>query len=189
MIPTREQAWELLREFNDEEHLLIHAKTVEGVMRHFANVYAEDPELWGVVGLLHDLDYQKFPDAHCKKTLEILRQRGVDEVVARGCASHGDGICIDLPPESQMEKTLYTIDELTGIIAAAAIMRPSRSVMDLELKSGKKKYKSKGFAAGCDRELIARGAEKMGMELDSVIAHTIQGMREVAGEIGLKGEL
>jgi len=189
MIPTREQAWTLLTEYNDDEHLLIHGKTVEGVMRHFARYYGEDEELWGVVGLLHDLDYQKYPEEHCKKAYAIMQEKGVDEVVARGCASHGHGICIDLAPESMMEKTLFTVDELTGIIAASAIMRPSKSVMDLELKSVKKKYKSKGFAAGCNREVIEKGAEMMGIELDTLISETILGMREVAEEIGLKGEL
>jgi len=187
MIPTREQAWELLTEYNESEALRTHAKTVEGVMRHFARLRGEDESLWGIVGLLHDLDYEKYPDEHCEKGLEIMRERGIDEVVARGCASHGHGICIDLEPVSEMEKTLYTIDELTGLIAACAIMRPSKSVMDLELKSVKKKYKTKSFAAGVSREVIEDGAARLGVELDAVITETILGMREVAAEIGLLG--
>ncbi|HIU34237.1 MAG TPA: HDIG domain-containing protein [Candidatus Pullichristensenella excrementigallinarum] len=185
MIPSREQAWTLLTQYNQDAHLLNHAKAVEGVMRHFARLAGEDEELWGVVGLLHDLDYEKYPQEHCKKTLEILDQAGVDAVVSRGCASHGHGVCIDLPPESRMEKTLFTIDELTGLITAVAIMRPSKSVMDLELKSVKKKYKTRAFAAGVDRDLIEKGAQMLEMPLDTVIEETILGMREVAQEIGL----
>lgn len=187
MIPTREQAWQLLTEYTQSEALLIHAKTVEGVMRHFARLRGEDESLWGVVGLLHDLDYEKYPDEHCKKGLDLMRQHGLDEIVCRGCASHGHGICIDLEPISDMEKTLYTIDELTGLIAACAIMRPSKSVMDLELKSVKKKYKTKSFAAGVSREVIEDGAARLSMPLDDVISETILGMREVAADINLLG--
>lgn len=189
MIPTREQAFELLSKHNKSDALIKHALSVEGVMRHFASLYPdEDAELWGTVGLLHDLDYEQFPDQHCAKTVEILRANGIDEVIVRGCASHGFGICSDVEPVSEMEKVLFTIDELTGLITAAAIMRPSKSVMDLELKSVKKKYKTKSFAAGVDRNLVEQGAEKLGMTLDDVIEHVILGMREVADAIGLRGE-
>lgn len=185
MIPEREEAWALLVEYNPSEALQKHALAVEGVMRHFARKLGGDEQLWGVVGLLHDLDYEQFPEQHCKKEMEIMTEKGYDPVIVRGCASHGHGICIDLAPESEMEKVLYTIDELTGLITAAAIMRPSHSVMDLELKSVKKKYKTKGFAAGVDRELIQKGADLLGMPLDEVIEETILGMREVAPALGL----
>lgn len=187
MIPTREQAWEWLCEYNDSDSLRKHALTVEGVMRHFAGLYpGEDPELWGVVGLLHDLDYEKYPDQHCTKTQEILREKGADEVIVRGTASHGYGLCCDIEPVSTMEKVLFTIDELSGLVTAAALMRPSHSVLDMEPKSVKKKFKDKRFAAGVDREVIVKGAEGLGMELDAVIAETIRGMQEVAEAIGLE---
>lgn len=189
MIPTRDQALSMLKKYNTHEALITHAKTVEGVMRHFAKLKGGDPEVWGVVGLLHDIDYEKYPDEHCKKTQEILKAEGVDDDLIRACASHGYGICCDIEPVSDMEKTLYTIDELTGLIGAAAIMRPSKSVMDLELKSVKKKYKTKAFAAGVDRDLIAKGCEMIDMPLDDVITETIMGMREVAKDIGLYGEV
>ncbi len=189
MIPTRDEALALLREYNTSDALVKHALAVEGAMRHFSRLFpGEDESLWGLVGLLHDLDYEQFPDQHCAKTAEILRQRGIDETIVRACASHGWGICSDIEPTSQLEKVLYTIDELTGLVNASAIMRPSKSVMDLELKSVKKKYKDKRFAAGCDRALIEKGAEMIPMPLDEVIEHVILGMREVAGEIGLSGD-
>lgn len=186
MIPTREEAWGWLCEYNESDSLRKHALTVEGVMRHFAGLAGEDPEEWGIVGLLHDLDYEKYPEEHCAKVQEILRERGVDEGIIRAVASHGYGICSDIEPETKLEKTLYTIDELSGLITAAALMRPSRSVMDIEVKSVKKKMKDKRFAAGVDREIIKRGAERLGMEMDEVIAETIEGMREVAEAIGLE---
>lgn len=189
MRPTRDQAYALLTEYNSSESLVKHALSVEGVMRHFSRLFeGQDEQLWGIVGLLHDLDYEKYPDQHCVKTAEIMRERGIDEVIVRACASHGYGICSDVEPISMMEKVLFTIDELTGLITAAAIMRPSKSVMDLELKSVKKKYKDKRFAAGCDRALIQQGADKIPMPLDEVIEHVILGMREVAPEIGLMGD-
>ena len=155
-------------------------------MRHLAGLYpGEDPELWGVVGLLHDLDYEKYPEQHCVKEQEILREAGADEVIIRATASHGYGLCCDIEPVSTMEKVLFTIDELSGLITAAALMRPSHSVLDMEPKSVKKKFKDKRFAAGVDREVIIQGAQRLGMELDAVIAETIQGMREVAEAIGL----
>jgi len=186
MMPTREQAWEWLCEYNQSESLRKHALTVEGVMRHFAVQAGEDPDTWGIVGLLHDLDYEQYPDQHCHKVQEILREKGADEALIRAVASHGYGMCCDIEPQSRMEKTLFTIDELSGLITAAALMRPSRSVMDLEVKSVKKKFKDKRFAAGCNREVILQGAQRLGMELDDVIAGTIQGMREVAEAIGLE---
>ena len=155
-------------------------------MRHFAALNGEDPDLWGVVRLLHDLDYEQYPDQHCAKVQEILGEKGVDEAVIRAVASHGYGMCSDIEPLSRLEKTLYTIDELSGLITAAALMRPSRSVMDIEVKSVKKKFKDKRFAAGVDREVIVKGAEGLGMELDAVIAETIRGMQEVAEAIGLE---
>ncbi len=186
MIPNREQAWEWLCQYNQSDSLRKHGLTVEGVMRHFAALNGEDPDLWGVVGLLHDLDYEQYPDQHCAKVQEILGEKGVDEAVIRAVASHGYGMCSDIEPLSRLEKTLYTIDELSGLITAAALMRPSRSVMDIEVKSVKKKFKDKRFAAGVDREVIVKGAEGLGMELDAVIAETIRGMQEVAKAIGLE---
>lgn len=186
MIPNREQAWEWLCQYNQSDSLRKHGLTVEGVMRHFAALNGEDPDLWGVVGLLHDLDYEQYPDQHCAKVQEILGEKGVDEAVIRAVASHGYGMCSDIEPLSRLEKTLYTIDELSGLITAAARMRPSRSVMDIEVKSVKKKFKDKRFAAGVDREVIVKGAEGLGMELDAVIAETIRGMQEVAEAIGLE---
>lgn len=185
MIPNREQAWEWLCQYNQSDSLRKHGLTVEGVMRHFAALNGEDPDLWGVVGLLHDLDYEQYPDQHCAKVQEILGEKGVDEAVIRAVASHGYGMCSDIEPLSRLEKTLYTIDELSGLITAAALMRPSRSVMDIEVKSVKKKFKDKRFAAGVNREVILQGAERLGMEMDTVIAETIEGMKKIADSIGL----
>lgn len=186
---TREEAWELLNEYTETQSLLKHALTVETVMRHFARLDNEDEEVWGVAGLLHDLDYEKYPEEHCQKAEEIMRERGLDEVYIRAMKCHGYGICTDTEPESKMEKVLYTIDELTGLINALCLMRPSKSVLDLEVKSVKKKFKDKSFAAGVNRDTIRSGCEMLGMELDSVIRETIEGMRENAEEIGLKGNL
>jgi predicted hydrolase (HD superfamily) len=149
----------------------------------------EDEEKWGAVGLMHDIDYQMFPDQHCIKAREILTEHGVDDEYIHAIMSHGYGMCCDVKPEHVMEKVLFTIDELTGLITACAIMRPSRSVLDLELKSVMKKYKAHGFAAGVNREVIEQGAAMLNMDLDYVITETIAGMREVAEAIGLKGEL
>lgn len=189
MKPTREQAYALLVEYNDSPALITHALAVEGVMRHFARTLGEDEEKWGVIGLLHDLDYQRFPEQHCTKVREILTERGVDEEYIHAIQSHGYGLCSDVKPEHVMEKVLYTIDELTGLINATAIMRPSRSVLDLELKSVKKKYKDRSFAAGVNREVIEQGAAMLGMSLDDVITETIAGMRDVADAIGLRGNV
>ncbi|MBC8571114.1 HD domain-containing protein [Oscillospiraceae bacterium NSJ-54] len=186
---TREDAFALLNEYTKTEHLITHALSVEGVMRHFAALQNEDAEKWGVVGLLHDLDYDQFPGEHCIKVQEILRERGIGEEIIHAVASHGYGLCCDVKPEAFMEKVLYTVDELTGLITACALLRPSKSVLDMEVKSVKKKMKTKGFAAGVNREVIQQGAEMMGWELGDVIAETIQGMRRVAPAIGLQGNL
>lgn len=187
MKPTRAQAFEILQKYNKNEALVRHGLCVEGAMRYFARKAGEDEEIWGFVGLLHDLDYELYPDEHCLKTQELLREEGIDEDIIRACASHGWGICCDIEPVTSMEKTLFTIDELTGLVYAAALMRPSRSIMDMELKSVKKKYKTKSFAAGVDRDLIERGAQMLGMQLDDVIEGVLLGMREIAPGIGLEG--
>jgi len=154
-------------------------------MKRFAREFGEDPEYWGIVGLLHDIDYEQYPGEHCRKAPELLRAAGVGEDVIHAVVSHGWTLCSDVEPTHIMEKVLFTIDELTGLVAATALMRPSKSVMDMEAKSVKKKWKTKGFSAGVNRELIARGADMLGMDLDRVIQLTIEGMREAAGETGL----
>lgn len=176
---TREEAWELLTEYNKEEFHLEHAQIVEQTMKYFAHKlgYTNEAEFWGIVGLLHDLDFEQYPDEHCIKEQEIMRERGVDERIVHATASHGYAITVDIKPEHEMEKVLYAVDELTGLIGAVAIMRPSKSVQDLELKSVKKKYKNKNFAAGCSREVIERGAEMLGWELDDLITQTIEALR------------
>lgn len=176
---TREEAWSLLTEYNQEEFHLEHAQIVEQTMKYFANQlgYQEEAEFWGIVGLLHDLDFERYPEEHCIKEQEIMRERGIDEKIIHATASHGYGITVDIKPEHEMEKVLYAVDELTGLIGAVALMRPSKSVQDLELKSVKKKYKSKNFAAGCSREVIERGAEMLGWELDDLISRTIEALR------------
>ena len=186
---TRNEALALLKEYNESDALVKHGLAVEGVMRHFARKYGEDEEKWGIVGLLHDLDYEKYPDQHCVKVQEIMQERDIDPEIIRAVASHGYGICVDIEPQSQMEKVLYTIDELTGLVNATAIMRPYKSVLDLETKSVKKKFKSKGFAAGVDREIIKKGCERLEMDLGDVIEEVILGMREVCDAIDLRGEV
>ena len=188
-VPTREEALNLLKEYNKNESLIKHALAVEGVMRYMARKRGEDEEKWGVIGLIHDLDYEQFPDKHCKKTEEILRQNDWPEEYIRAVISHGWGICTDVKPESEMEMVLYAIDELTGLVVTSALVRPSKSVMDMKAKSVKKKWKQKQFAAGVDRSIIERGAAMLGIELSEVINDTIMGMREVAEEIGLKGNV
>jgi len=185
--PTRETALALLKEFNQSESLVKHALAVEAVMRRFARQRGQDEEKWGVVGLVHDLDYEKFPDQHCRKTEEILRERRWPEEYIRAVVSHGWGICSDVKPESEMEKVLFAIDELTGLVTTSALVRPSKSVLDMEASSVKKKWKDKRFAAGVDRSIIEKGAAMLGMELPALITETILGMREVAEDIGLKG--
>ena len=186
-VPTRAEALELLKKYNKSESLIKHALAVEGVMRYFARQRGEDEEKWGTIGLIHDLDYEQFPDQHCKKTEEILRQNSWPEEYIRAVVSHGWGICSDVKPVSEMEKILYTIDELTGLVVTTALVRPSKSVMDIKTKSVKKKWKDKRFAAGVDRSIIEKGAEMLGIELPDLINDTIMGMREVAEDIGLKG--
>jgi predicted hydrolase (HD superfamily) len=176
---TREEAWELLTEYNQDAFHLEHAQIVEQTMKYFANKlgYGEEAEFWGIVGLLHDLDFEQYPQEHCIKSQEIMRERGIDERIIHATASHGYAITVDIQPEHEMEKVLYAVDELTGLIGAVVVMRPSKSVQDLELKSVKKKYKSKNFAAGCSREVIERGAEMLGWELDDLICQTIEALR------------
>ncbi len=185
-VPTREDAWRLLNEYNRSESLIKHALAVEGVMRYFARKLGEDEEMWGVIGLVHDLDYEQFPDQHCKKTEEILKENEWPEEYVRAVISHGWGICTDVEPKTQLEKILYTIDELTGLVVTSALVRPSKSVMDIKAKSVKKKWKDKRFAAGVDRTIIEKGAGMLGMDLTELITDTIMGMRDVAEEIGLK---
>jgi putative nucleotidyltransferase with HDIG domain len=188
-IPDRQDAFALLTEFNTSESLIKHALAVEGVMRHFARQRGEDEEKWGIIGLIHDLDYEKYPDQHCTKTAEILESRDWPPDYIRAVVSHGWGLCSDVKPETHMEKVLYAIDELTGLVATSALVRPSRSVLDLTAKSVKKKWKDKRFAAGVDRSVIDRGADMLGMDRTELINETIQGMRDVAEAIGLKGSV
>ena len=185
--PTREEAWNLFKKFNQSESLTKHALAVEGVMRFMARKYNEDEEEWGIIGLVHDLDYEKYPEQHCKKTKEILEDENWPKDYIRAVMSHGYGIVTDIKPESLLEKVLYTIDELTGLVTTSALVRPSKSVLDIKVKSVKKKWKDKRFAAGVNRSIIEKGAEMLNMELSEVIQDTIFGMREVAEEIGLKG--
>ncbi|MCI0498203.1 MAG: HDIG domain-containing protein [Planctomycetales bacterium] len=188
-IPTRQEAFALLREYNSDESLIRHGLAVEGVMRHFARKYGQDPEKWGIIGLVHDLDYQQFPAEHCTKTAQILRQRGWPQDYIRAVVSHAWGLCSDVEPLETMEKALYAVDELTGLVSATALVRPSRSVLDTEPASVRKKWKDKAFAAGVNRDVIQKGAEMLGMELADLFAETIAGMRQAAAEIGLKGTL
>ena len=184
--PTREDAFQLLQEYNSNDSLIKHALAVEGAMRYMARKYSEDEGKWGILGLIHDLDYEQFPDQHCIKTKEILEERHWPEEYIRAAVSHGWGICTDVEPISLMEKTLYAVDELTGFTTACALVRPSKSVMDLKLKSVRKKWKQKHFAAGVDREIIERGAQMLDMDLNDLIANVIAGMQEIADQIGLK---
>jgi len=187
-VPGREEAFSLLKEYNQNEGLIRHALAVEGVMRHCAAKRGEDEEKWAVIGLIHDLDYERFPQEHCHKTEEILTERGWPAEYIRAVVSHGWGICTDVEPRSELEKVLYAIDELTGLVAATALVRPSKSVLDVKVKSVKKKWKDKAFAAGVNREVIARGAEMLGIEVSELIEDTIMGMRQVAEKIGLLGD-
>ena len=177
---TRDEAWQLLCEYNKEPFHLRHGEVVEGVMRYFARQlgYGEEEECWGIVGLLHDLDFERYPQEHCVKEQQIMGERGLDERLIHAVASHGYGLCCDIAPEHQMEKVLFAVDELTGLLGAAARMRPSKSVSDLELSSAKKKFKDKKFAAGCSRDVIQKGADMLGWSLDDLISQTILAMRE-----------
>ncbi len=176
---TRQSALDLLCQYNQDEFHRRHARIVGGVMRYFANElgYAADADYWEIVGILHDLDFEQYPEQHCIKEQELMRAHGVEESIIHAAASHGYGITVDIKPEHEMEKVLYATDELTGLIGAVAIMRPSKSVQDLEAKSVKKKFKNKKFAAGCSREVIQRGADMLGWELDELIEKTILAMR------------
>jgi len=186
-VPSREEAYELLKEFNENESLIKHALAVEGVMRYCARKRGEDEEKWGIIGLIHDLDYEQFPEEHCRKTAEILEDNDWPEEYIRAAISHAWGTYSDVEPRTELEKVLYAIDELTGLVAAAALVRPSKSVLDMKAKSVKKKWKDKRFAAGVDRSIIEKGAEMLGIELTELISDAVMGMREVADEIGLKG--
>ncbi len=184
--PTRQEALELLHQYNESDSLRKHAYAVEGVMRYIARKRGEDEEKWGIVGLIHDLDYERFPEQHCQKTGEILREKGWPEEYIRGAVSHGWGICSDVTPQTDLEKFLYTIDELTGLVVTTALIRPSKSVLDVQVKSVKNKWKDKRFAAGVDRSIIEKGAQMLQIGLDDLIDDTIKGMQEVAEAIGLK---
>ena len=179
MIPTPEEAWTLLCQYNQGEFHQKHARIVGDVLRWYAQQlgYGEEADFWEAVGILHDLDFEQFPEEHCIKSQEIMREQGVEERIVHATASHGYGITVDIAPEHEMEKVLYAVDELTGLIGAVVLMRPSKSVQDLELKSVRKKFKSKGFAAGCSREVIEKGAEMMGLSLDELIQQTIDALK------------
>lgn len=186
-IPTREEAYELLTRYNRNDSLIKHALAVEAVMRYSARKRGEDEEKWGIIGLVHDLDYEKFPDQHCRKSEEILKEHGWSEEYIRAVVSHGWGICSQAEPLTELEKVLYAVDELTGLVVTTALVRPSKSIMDLTAQSVKKKWKDKRFAAGVNRSIIEKGAEMLGMDLAELITDTIMGMREVAEAIDLKG--
>ena len=182
---SRDDAFALLQKHNKDPFHIQHALTVEGIMKWYAGElgYSDEAEYWGIVGLLHDIDFEEYPDEHCIKAPELLRVGGVSEDIIHAVCSHGYGLTVDIKPEHEMEKVLYAVDELSGLIGAAALMRPSKSVQDMELKSLKKKYKSKAFAAGCSRDVIERGAEMMGVELDKLLEDTIMAMRSCEEEI------
>jgi len=187
--PTREQALELLRKYNKTESLLKHALAVEGVMKYMARKAGDDEEKWGIIGLVHDLDYEMYPDQHCKMTEKILVENNWPAEYIRAVLSHGWGLATNVEPKTRLEKTIYAMDELTGLVATSALVRPSKSVLDMEARSVKKKWNDKKFAAGVDRSVIEKGAEMLGVTLDDLITDCIMGMREVAEEIGLKGSV
>jgi predicted hydrolase (HD superfamily) len=186
-LPTRDTAFDLFKKYNKTESLLKHALSVEGVMRYMAKKYDEDEDKWGIIGLIHDLDYEMYPDQHCIMTEKILKENSWPEEYIRAVMSHGWGLATDVKPVTLLEKTIYAIDELTGLVATSALVRPSRSVLDMEARSVKKKWNDKKFAAGVDRSVIEKGAEMLGVSLDDLIADCIMGMRTVAKEIGLEG--
>lgn len=187
---SREQGLALLRKYNKEPFHILHGLTVEGIMEWYAEQlgYGDEKAFWGMAGLLHDIDFELYPEEHCIKAPELLREGGVGEDIIHGVVSHGYGITVDVAPEHEMEKVLFAADELTGLIWAAALMRPSKSTKDMELKSLKKKYKSKGFAAGCSREVIERGAEQLGWELDKLLTMTLEAMKATEDEINTEIE-
>jgi predicted hydrolase (HD superfamily) len=183
--PTRDNALELFKRYNKTESLLKHALSVEGVMRYMARKNGEDEEKWGIIGLIHDLDYEMYPEQHCIMTEKILKENNWPDDYIRAVMSHGWGLATDVEPKSRLEKTIYAVDELTGLVATSALVRPSKSVLDMEAKSVKKKWNDKKFAAGVNRSVIEKGAEMLGLQLDELITDCIMGMREVAKEIGL----
>jgi predicted hydrolase (HD superfamily) len=187
ITPTRDIAYALFKKYNKSESLLKHALSVEGVMRFMAKKYGEDEEKWGIIGLIHDLDYEMYPDQHCIMTEKILKENNWPEEYIRAVLSHGWGLASDVKPISLLERTIYAIDELTGLVATSALVRPSKSVMDMETRSVRKKWNDKKFAAGVDRSVIEKGAEMLGINLDELITDCIMGMRTVAKEIGLGG--
>lgn len=187
-IPGREDSIALFKKYNKSESLMKHALAVEGVMRYMARKHNEDEEKWGIIGLMHDLDWEMFPEQHCIKTEEILRENKWPEEYIRAILSHGWNIVTDVKPESLLEKTLYAMDELTGLVATSALVRPSKSVMDMKVKSVRKKWNDKRFAAGVDRSIIETGAEMLGVEVSDLIEDCISGMRDVARDIGLYGK-
>jgi len=188
-VPTREEALSLFLKYNATDSLRAHALSVESVMRHYARRYGEDENMWGIIGLVHDIDYEQFPELHCRRSPEILREAGWPEEYIHAVVSHGWGICSDVEPQHRMEKVLYAVDELTGLVKASALMRPSRSVLDMEASSVKKKWKDARFAAGVNRAVIEKGAAMMGATIEELITDTIAGMRAVAKEIGLAGSV
>lgn len=189
MQPTREQAYTILTKYNKTPGLVKHALAVEATMRRFARHFNEDEEIWGIIGLIHDLDYEMYPDQHCIMTEKILKENNWPEEYIRAALSHAWEICTDVKPESLLEKTLYTIDELTGLVTTSALVRPSKSILDMKAKSVKKKWNDKRFAAKIDRSIIERGAEMLGMELTEIISLTIEGMADIADKLELDGSL
>jgi putative nucleotidyltransferase with HDIG domain len=187
VAPTRQTALELFKKYNKSESLYKHALSVEAVMRYMARKCGEDEEKWGVIGLIHDLDYEMFPDQHCVMTKKILEENGWPEEYIRAVLSHGWGLATDVEPVTRLEKTIYAMDELTGLVATSALVRPSKSVLDMEARSVRKKWNDRKFAAGVDRSVIEKGAAMLGVSLDDLITDCIMGMREVAEQIGLKG--
>jgi predicted hydrolase (HD superfamily) len=186
-VPTRETALELLKKYNKSESLIRHALAVEGVMRYMAKKAEEDEDMWGVIGLIHDLDYEMYPEQHCTMTEKILKDNNWPPEYIRAVMSHGWGLVTDVEPVTRLEKTIFAMDELTGLVATSALVRPSKSILDMEARSVKKKWNDKRFAAGVDRSVIEKGAEMLGVTLDDMITDCIMGMRTVAEEIGLKG--
>jgi len=184
-MPDREDALKLLKKYNTNPALVQHGLQVEACMRHFARKAGEDEERWGITGLLHDLDYERYPNEHCHKAAEIMREHGYDEEIIRAMMSHGYGIVTDIEPLSLMEKTLYAVDELSGLVNACVLVRPSKSIMDLSVKSVRKKFKQRSFAAGVNRDIVTQGAEMLGMDLNDLIAEVIEGMKADAEAIGV----
>jgi len=185
--PTRDEAFALLRQYNHADKAIKHALAVEAVMRYMAGKRGQDPEKWGVIGLVHDLDYEQFPDQHCTKTREILASLNWPDDYIHSIISHGWGLCSDIEPTSEMEKVLFAIDELTGLVAAVTLVRPSKALRDVEIKSVRKKWKERGFAAGVNRQVIEQGAQMLAVPVDELIADVIAGMLPAADQIGLAG--